>query len=161
MPPTLTEVLASGSRASNLPQEIFRLTAILAVVCAGVLTLAKGLRFYRRQNFLRLSWEKQNEERIEKLNFMVDELKRERDALAQQKSALQKQIESLEGEKRQIEVLRKSNLALMRECEKLKAEKEELALKYSPPLLRSKKRSPTAKLTKRQKPKRVLNKQRK
>jgi predicted RNase H-like nuclease (RuvC/YqgF family) len=156
MPPTLTEVLASGSYASNLPQEIFRLTVILAAVGAGVITLAKGLRSDRRQNSLRLSWEKQNEERIEKLNFMVDELKRERDALAQQKAALEKQLENFAEQKQLVESLRKSNLTLMRECERLKWEKEELALKSSPSLLRSKKQFSTAAATRREKPKRTL-----
>jgi septal ring factor EnvC (AmiA/AmiB activator) len=107
-----------------------------------------------------------NKERIEKLSFMVDELKTEKHQLSAYNADLQDQVRSLNSNldelKQTRSVLEKSNVSLSKSSEKLKAEKEALVLMTSAPLVRPKKAVPVPAKKKKdaRKPKRVSRKAR-
>ncbi|MGB9613486.1 MAG: hypothetical protein ACPL4K_04835 [Candidatus Margulisiibacteriota bacterium] len=162
MPPSLSQVLASGG--SNPSFSFTHLALGVAVICAGIFTLAKGIDLYRRRLLSPVLSEKeldtfklQYQERIEKLSFMIEELTREKNELLQKNEELGKQLRQIDEQKQIVEILRKSNLSLMKECEKLKAEKEKLLLDCSLPLIKVKKKR-TAKKEIVRKPKRVSRK---
>ena len=78
-------------------------------------------------------------EKLEKITFLTDQLKQEKEKLAGQNNELQGKVEELHGAlsnvKQTRDTLEKSNLALLKESERLKAEKERLTLKASVPLV--------------------------
>lgn len=159
MTPTMSQVLTSGGTPAYA---IFmRYAAALAVIFVAVFSAAKGYALYRRRRFFPAVMEAgpdlneiENRDKIEKFNFMVDELKRENEKMVLQNNELHNQMLNArrdhENRKQVEDILRKSNVALARECEKLKAEKEELTLKVNAPLIKTK--------IKRRKPKRVSRK---
>jgi len=134
MSPTLSQVLAQGGQASTFG--FFHLAAALAAVCIAAFSAVKGYEIYRRNRWLSTVVEdapplaeRENKEEREKLNFLLDEMKREKERLAHQNVSLQGQLHGLEAQKQIEEVMRKSNVMLAKECEKLKAEKDVLTLK--------------------------------
>jgi len=134
MSPTLSQVLAQGGQASAFG--FFHLVAALAAVCIAAFSAVKGYEVYRRNRWLPTVvedvpplLERENKAEREKLNFLLDELKCEKERLASHNVSLQSQVHGLEAQKQIEEVLRKSNNLLAKECEKLKAEKEVLTLK--------------------------------
>jgi hypothetical protein len=145
MTPTLNQVLASGGTSAYTG--FLHFAAALAVVLVAVFSAAKGYTVYRRRRFLPAVMEPgldlneiENREKIEKFNFMMDELKRENEKMVLQNNELHNQMlnarRDYESRKQVEDILRKSNVALARECEKLRAEKEELTLKVSAPLIK-------------------------
>lgn len=158
MPPTLSQVLASGG--NNSFSSLANVAIGFLAICAGVLTLVKGFELYRRRSLPTVvtagepsPLEVQNNERIEKLSFMVNELTREKELLIKQNSELKEQLSKLDEQKRFIDALQKSNQSLVKECERLRKEKEALILQNSPPLIKVKKQRTITGV--KRKPKRV------
>ncbi|MBI5078784.1 hypothetical protein HZB08_02055 [Candidatus Saganbacteria bacterium] len=156
MTPTLSQVLVSGGRHASLSMTHF--AAVLVVVCAAAFSAVKGYEIYRRRRRMPAVMEEvplllktENNEKIERFSFMIDELET-------QLKAHSHQIEDL---KQSNDFLYKNNLALTRESERLKLEKEDLVLKASAPLVRAESPSPEPKTIKKEvsrKPKRVSRK---
>lgn len=145
MSPSLSQVLAQGAASPAAVNPLFLLTG-LAVFFMGVYT---SFAVYRRSRLLPAVIdepaslaETENKEKAEKLDFLVDGLKNERDELAAKVPELNNVIagltSALDNARLSRSVLEKSNLALSRNIEKLKAEKETAALKASVPLVKTK-----------------------
>jgi len=97
MGPTLTDVLASGDAASTFNP--FYLLLGLAACLVAAVTLVKGREMFRRSPVIPGVLEVKPcledlryRERIDKLNFMVNELKHEREQLAAGNAALQAEL---------------------------------------------------------------------
>jgi predicted nuclease with TOPRIM domain len=91
----------------------------------------------------------QSKEEAEKLSFIVDEMKCEKENLAVHNSQLQGKIQelndALSNVKQARDTMEKSNLALLKESTRLKTEKEELLLKSSKPLVNTEPQNPIEK----------------
>lgn len=179
MNPSLTDVLQTGQAAHSHPHNLMFYMAAAAAFLVATL-VARGVSVLRRNRWTAPAMDdtpslldielKKNGEKIEKLTFMVDELKREKESLSFDKGALalqneemQDQLGAMEDLKQSYEIMYKGNLTLARECDKLKTEKEELTLKANQPLVRTKTLAQTAKKIKNKKgvvrkPKRVSRK---
>ncbi len=149
MGPTLSQVLAEGAKASSF-NPLYLLTGVTAIFFAAL-----SVFYHRGRLFTSVMDEKPEVEKLEKLSFMIDELKIEKQKLSAQNFELQNQLLTAGGSLGEMSqargILEKSNLALQRECEKLKAQKEQLVLQASPPLVRivSKKKKEAARRPKR------------
>ena len=156
MNPSLAEVLKTG-QASHPQNYMFLITALVAFLAAAL--GARGFTVLRRNRWTAPAMDetpslldielKKNKEKTEKLSFMVDELKREKETLSFDKSALalqneemQNQLGGMEDLKQSYEIMYKGNLSLARECEKLKTEKEVLTLKANKPLINAGAKAP-------------------
>jgi len=142
MAPTLSQVVAAGASTSAF--NYFYLFALAAAAGAAVFSAVKGLELYRRGRLMSAVVESapslaemENQKKIEKLNFLLDEIKNEKERLANQNLQLQDKLSGSAIQKQMEEVLRKSNQALAKECERLKTEREELVLKANKPLLKT------------------------
>ena len=145
MNPSLTEVLKSGQAA--VPHNYMLFVAAIAAFLVAALA-ARGYTLFRRSRWISPVMDaapsladielRKNREKIEKLSFLVDELKCEKEQLLVQNDELQNRLNSMEDLKQSYEIMYKGNLALARECEKLKAEKEELTLRANQLLVREK-----------------------
>ncbi len=140
MTPTLSQVLAGGAKTASF--NYLYLVALAAAAGAALFSVVKGLAVYRRGRLIcsvvedkpsLIDIEKQK--KIEKLAFLVEELKSEKERLSRANQSLSERAISFDVFKQKEEVLRKSNLLLARECEKLKNQKEQLILKSAPPLI--------------------------
>lgn len=136
----MSQVLTSGNAVSS-QLNLMYVAAGLAAFLVGVVSAASGYRIYRR-NRTAPAAAPDNQEKIEELNFMVDELKIEKHRLMVRNLELENQLKELNDGASKLkisrDVLEKSNLSLVRECEKLQAEKEALVLKTSEPLISEK-----------------------
>lgn len=143
MTPTMSQVLTSGCAVSS-QLNLMCVAAGLAAFLVGVVSVARGYKIYRRSRPVPAAIP-DNQEKLEELNFMVDELKVEKHRLMVRNLELENQLKELNDSASKLklarDVLEKSNLSLVRECEKLQAEKESLALKISEPLVREKEKS--------------------
>lgn len=99
---SLSQVLAQGGHPSSF--NLMPMVAALAVVCVAVLSAAKGYEIYRRRRWVPTMVEEmpdlseiEYKEKLEKLSFMVDELKREKKLLMDQNLDLQNQLRILES----------------------------------------------------------------
>jgi len=141
MAPTISQVLASGGATATLNYAY--LAAFVVAAGAAVLTLVKGMDVYRKGRIISAVVEDkpslmeiENQKKIEKLEFLLDTIKSEKDGLLSQNENFHKKIQQLQISQQKEEVLQKSNLILARECDKLKAEKEALVLETAKPLIR-------------------------
>ena len=165
MAPSLSQVVASGGTAASL--NLYYLLALMMAAGAAVFSVVKGLEVYRRGRLLSVVvddtpslMEIENRKKMEKLSFMVDELKREKELLSCQNVQLQGQASTTSVQKQMEEILRKSNEALAKQCQRLKSEKEELVLRSAKPLIKTK-TTKKAKVNKKEvarKPRRVSKK---
>jgi outer membrane murein-binding lipoprotein Lpp len=143
---------------------------LLAVGAAMVFSAFKGIGFFRSRFYSAVVEEEmpslaeaQEKERIEKHNFMVEEMKNANLRLVNQTAHLQNQLRERDSRKQIEALLRKSHSALERKCEKLAAEKETLVMNTMPLLMETKPARPRAKAAKKEvsrKPKRVSKKKR-
>lgn len=171
MTPSLSQVLSQGGAAAQQPVNPLFLLAGITVFFLAAFTAVKGLELYRRRRLLPRVLEtavpiaqiREDEER-EKLSFIVDEMKCEKNKLTVENSALQGKIQELNDALSNVKLTRdameKSNLVLLKESSRLKSEKEELVLKAATPLVKVKKTAKPVKALKskkggRRKPARV------
>jgi len=140
MTPTLSEVLAGSAKTASF--NYIYLVALAAAAGAALFSVVKGLAVYRRGRLISavvddkpslIDIEKQK--KIEKLSFLVEELKSEKERLSRANQHLSEKAVSFDISKQKEEVLRKSNLVLARELDKLKNEKEQLVLANAVPLI--------------------------
>jgi uncharacterized membrane protein len=163
MAPTISQVLASGGATPSFSYAYF--AAFVAAAGAAVVTLVKGMDVYRKGRIISALVENkpslmeiENQKKVEKLEFLLDALKTEKDGLLSQNEHFHKKIQQLEINRQKEEILHKSNLILARECDKLKAEKEALTLETAKPLIQIKGSAKKTKKGVTRKPKRVSNK---
>jgi hypothetical protein len=138
--------LSQGSATAHPLLNPLLLLAGLSVFFLAAFSAVKGLELYRRRRLIPgllnepvpLAEIKDNEE-LEKLSFLVDEIKNEKESLALQNQGLQVKVQELAGVlsnvKQTRDILEKSNLVLVKESAKLKSEKEDWLLKASEPLI--------------------------
>lgn len=171
MPQSLGQVLASGGSASGLNLVFMQIAAMAAIFFMGALSIVKGYTVYRSRR-----WgggvmedspsleEIEQREKTEKLSFLVDELKRENERLADQNLDLHNQMCVLDTQKQAEGLLAKSNQELEKELEELRIEKEEIAKKEISPVknsVKTKKQGTAKKNVKKEvnrKPRRVSRK---
>ena len=148
MTPSLSQVLAQGgTTAAAVKISPVYWLAGLAFFSLAAFSAVRGLVLNRRAPLLPamlpddapLLAEIAAREKLEKISFLTDQLKLEKEKLAGQNNELQGKVEELHGAlnnvKQTRDTLEKSNLALLKESERLKAEKERLTLKASVPLV--------------------------
>lgn len=164
MAPTISDVLASGGATSTFNYAY--IAAFVVAAGAAVLSLAKGLDVYRKGRIISAVVEDEpslmeieQKKKIEKLEFLVNTLKSEKDGVLSQNEHFQKQIAHMETNKQKEEVLHRSNMMLVRECEKLRAEKEDLVLQAAKPLIEVAESPKKTKKGVARKPKRVSKKE--
>ncbi|OGC35419.1 hypothetical protein A2311_06105 [candidate division WOR-1 bacterium RIFOXYB2_FULL_48_7] len=141
MNPSLAQVLESGT-GSPLPPTLYLIAALATIFFAAV----AANTYIRRKNrwmenivedcqnntSVMENLEKQAAtEKLEKLEFIVAEMKREKECLLDQNGELSNQLRCTNELKQAYDLLYRSNIALNKECERLKMEKEELTLKAS------------------------------
>ncbi|MFA4844910.1 MAG: hypothetical protein WC632_08215 [Candidatus Margulisiibacteriota bacterium] len=152
MNPSLTQVLAG---TTNAAPAVHLNPFFLAVGLVACLAAAMSLAWRRRSRGLSsvigpapVLADRGQEEKLEKLAFIVDQLKIDNQQLSLQNTELSGQVQGVNGclndLKQTRDVLEKSNLVLSKECEKLRAQKEELVLKASVPLVKAKGRAKPA-----------------
>lgn len=137
MTPNLAQVLTTGGNSSQL--QITYLLAGLATLFMATLTAYRGYKVYRSSRLIdavapmRVTptiVQAQKNEEVEKLGFLVNELKFEKCQLEMKNEELQKQVRNLcgmlEGTKKSKEALEQALHNLTRECEKLKSDKAKL-----------------------------------
>ncbi len=146
MTPSLSQVLSQGGSASSVNP--MYLLAGLAVFFLGAYTSVKVLGVLRRSRLMPALTDLQNQEKMEKLTFLIDELKSEKESAESQNTELQGRIKELDSAVTEAcsafdnarlarNTQEKSNLALLKEIDRLKSEKEESLLRASAPLLKT------------------------
>lgn len=146
MTPSLSQVLLQGGAAAHPSLNPLFLLAGITVFFLAAFSAVKGLEVFRRRLIMPRVLDEapslaeiRNKEKLEKLTFMVDEIKSEKENLAVQNSGLQGKIQELNhalmSVKQTRDTLEKSNAVFLKESARLKAEKEELILRTSEPLI--------------------------
>lgn len=152
MTPSIVHVLKTGGSFTN--SSLFYLLTFAAVGLVAALAV-RGYSLQRKKRWLTALEDespsmfdiekKRDEEKIEKLNFMIDEMKIENEELRKQSELsiknhrdLEEQLLCAENLKQSYDVLYKSNVSLAKECEKLKTEREELTSRNTLPLMQIK-----------------------
>lgn len=127
----LAEVLSAGPSYS-LWNPMY-LAASVAAIAAATFSAVKGFHLYRRGRIANqlidcapALEEIENNEEIEKLIFLVNELKRDKERLIWRNQELQCQLQAGEEIKRSEEGLRRSHDILEREIDKHKSENAQL-----------------------------------
>lgn len=159
MNPSLTQVLAGTANATPATSfNPFFLAVGLVACLAAVMSLAWRSRSRSLSSVIDPGpvpdgpglggGRRDQEEKVEKLVFMVDQLKIDNQQLSLQNNELVAQVQGVSGclndLKQTRDILEKSNLVLSKECEKLRAQKEDLVLKSSVPLVKAKGRAKPA-----------------
>lgn len=161
MSANLADVLANGGAVveAGKPHLAYFAAGIVSVLAAAI-TVFKGVEVYRRSRLL--SPLAADDEKVDELDFIVDELKIEKKHLTEHNEELRRQLNNLSGAvgnlKQANAVLEKSNFVLIKDYEKLKAENEELTLKTAKPLIKARVRKIPAKKENARKPARVSRK---
>ena len=154
MSPSLAQVLTQGGASASSVNPLY-LLAGLAVFFLGAYSSVKAFEIYRRGRLMPAVMDEvgpslseiQSKEKLEKLSFLADELKLEKERAAGQNSALEDKVIELDGVIRGLtsaldnakltrDTLEKSNLALLKERDRLKAEKEAALLRAQKPLIK-------------------------
>jgi len=148
MTPSLSQVLTQGgTTAASVSIGPAYWLAGLAFFSLAAFSAVRGLVLNRRTPLVPTMMpddtpalaEIAAREKLEKIAFLSDQLKLEKEKLAGQNSELQGKVEELHGAlnnvKQTRDTLEKSNLALLKESERLKSEKERLTLNASVPLV--------------------------
>ena len=131
MTPTLTQVLSSGGAPAAFNP--FFLAFGLVAFLVAVVSVVKGRELYHRNRLVATMLDEKpvledinHRERIEKLSFLVDQLKLEKQQLAAQNTDLASNLSetktSLDNAKQNCALLEKSSLTLAHELDKIKAQ---------------------------------------
>ncbi len=162
MTPSLSQVLTQGGAAAQQTVNPLFLLAGITVLCLAAFSAVKSVELYRRRRLLPPVLEEsapiaqiQDDEEREKLSFIVDEMKCEKNKLACENSELQGKIQELSDALSNVrqtrDAMEKSNLVLLKESSRLKGEKEELLLQAQTPLVGIKAPVPAKKIVKAKK----------